>query len=108
MSPAIRNARQHQAQLRKGIPTAEQVREQQETSLLIQEVMLIAEHLDRMLLSTPKYHVRSTVVWGVEIRLIRFTDVKYRLITEDNQIWRSITELATEAAEYAVYNGLVQ
>lgn len=79
---------------------------QQDFEKLYQEVMLISGYLDNLLLETPRYHTSTCIIWGADVKLVRFNEMKHAVVI-GNRIWHSITQFANDMAEYAVKSGYV-
>jgi hypothetical protein len=78
---------------------------QREALAMIAEVMLLTEFLDRTLLDLRCFSFADVEVYGEVVRVVRFAGVDYTIYC--NGVQWTLSELATEAVEFAFGTGLL-
>ena len=104
MNARITEIRQRNARKLFGMGLSKEQIAQREYAALLQETMLLTEAIDRLLLDMPCWSYSNFTLYGVEVQLVTLSGMDYEIYTK-NMRWSSISELACEAAEYALENG---
>lgn len=101
-----RNSRMIDTQIQLVLNEAKVAAEQSKFAAMIAECMILTEGLDRILLDTPEFSFSKCYVYGKRVLIVRFGGMNYRIFAGGIEFC-GITELANEAAEWAVETGLV-